>query len=242
MSSLGIFLNSIPQGLSFIVKHRLFGYFLKSGLIALVLLAVVAISSWFLGGFVGSSIAALLPDFGAKNPGILKWTGRLTTFILAFILFKYLVLIATGPLMSALSEKIENKYASGMNRLSMSFTYSMYRGIKLSIRNLAFELILTLLILALNLIPLLSIIVPILLFIIQAYYAGIGVMDYTLERFKSVKGTTRFARNNRIMTTGYGSIYLVLLLIPIVGVFFSPVITTAVSTHGTLDILLKDQT
>ncbi len=242
MSSLGILLNSVPQGLSSIVKHRLFGYFFKSGLIALALLIVVAISSWFVGGFAGSSIAAILPDFGAKNPGLLKWTGRLTTFILAFILFKYLVLIATGPLMSAMSEKIENKHASGMKRLSMSFTYSMYRGIKLSMRNLAFELILTLLILAINLIPMLSIVVPILLFLVQAYYAGIGVMDYTLERFKSVRETTRFARNNRIMTIGYGSIYLVLLLIPIMGVFLSPVITTAISTHGTLDILLKSHT
>jgi len=59
----------------------------------------------------------------------------------------------------------------------------LMRGIRINVRNLLLELLITLPVLLLNLIPVIgSIIATVILFLTQSYYAGFGNMDYTLER------------------------------------------------------------
>ena len=67
-------------------------------------------------------------------------------------------------------------------------------GIRINLRNLGKELLLTIPILIIGLIPVIGIISTVLLFLMQAYYAGFGNMDYTLERHFNYKQSIQFVR------------------------------------------------
>jgi CysZ protein len=87
----------------------------------------------------------------------------------------------------------------------------LIRGLRLAIRNIIRELFFTILLFLVGLIPLFSPFVSIAIFILQAYYAGFGNMDFTLERHFNVKGSVRFVRQHRGIAIGNGAFFLLLL-------------------------------
>jgi len=69
-------------------------------------------------------------------------------------------------------------------------------------------------------------------FLIQAYYAGFGNIDYTLERHLSYKESIAFVKQNRGMAIGNGIIFMLFLLIPFIGfIFVLPLSVTAATTE-----------
>ncbi len=105
------------------------------------------------------------------------------------------------------------------------------RGLRLAIRNIIRELFFTLIILLLGLIPILSPFVAIAIFVVQAYYAGFGNMDYTLERYYRVKGSVDFVRDHKGLAIGNGTVFLLLLLTGIGFLFALPLGTVAATTE-----------
>ena len=139
--------------------------------------------------------------------------------------------------MSKVSEKIEKFYAPNLNHLQLTIAQSLNRALKFSLRSLFFELTYTILISLLGFVPILNLLSVPLLFLVQAYFAGAGNMDITLERFYSIRGSSQFSKKHFLLTIIFGSIFLFMLFIPILGLFIAPVFGTAISTYGTLDIL-----
>ena len=242
MNQISILFNSISKSLASIGRYGLFSYFLLSGLIAFLLFILIGGFSWYIGGILGDQLLDFIPWISEKLGGAGKWTGRLLSIGLGLILYKYILLIATGPLMGKLSEKIESNIAPNLGRLNVNFVETVYRGIKFSLRGLFFEIILTLVVVLIGIIPFVGILSVPLLFLVQSYYAGAGNMDLTLERFLTIKESVKFNRKYRLLTIGYGAIYLTILFIPILGLFLSPVLSTLLSTHGTLAILKQENT
>jgi len=207
--------------------------------------------SALLSGLVGFGIFKLVwkqsDKFGDWISSIYKWelgSNFVSTFsdwiigilllIISAMLFKYIMLVINAPIMSMMSEKIEY-HGTGQKAPSFSIAdtiKSLIRGLRIALRNIVRELFFTGLLLLLGLIPVVGLISAVLIFIVQAYYAGFGNFDYYMERHFSVKESVRFVRKNRLFALANGSIFLGLLAIPVVGVFFSPILCAIAATIG----------
>ena len=224
---------------SFITKHRLHSYFLLSGLISLVLGALIFGLSYILSDDLGALLFKLYPferwsDYVLK---ILNFTAGGMVAILGLVLYKYLLLIAVAPFMSPLSAKVEAILTGDSNEAKFSLKqtgYELVRGIRVSVRNVVREVIITLLLVILGLIPLFTVFVTPLIFLVQAYYAGFGNLDYYLERRANLKQSIAYVRRNRGMAIGNGAGFLLLLLIPVFGLFLAPVMSTVAATRSAI--------
>ena len=122
-----------------------------------------------------------------------------------------------------------------------TFLQQLWRGIKVNGRNLFMELLLTIPLLLLKFIPVINIFSTILLFLVQAYYAGFGNMDYTLERHFKYKESTSFVRKHRGLAIGNGMVFILFLLIPVIGVILVlPLSVTAATTRTVETLQLKN--
>lgn len=145
----------------------------------------------------------------------------------------------SAPFMSPVSEKIEAHYSrhKAHKHRNTSFKDQLWRGIRINVRNLFKELLLTIPILIIGFIPAIGIISTILLFLLQAYYAGFGNMDYTLERHFNYKDSLNFVKKHRRYAIGNGMIFMLFLLIPILGVILVLPFSVTAATSQTVSIL-----
>lgn len=223
--------------LSFISKHRLYSYFLISGIISICLGAFIFGSAFFLSDDLGALLFKLYPferwsDYVLK---ILNFTAGGMVAILGIILYKYLLLICVSPFMGPLSAKVEEILTGESTESKFTLkqvSYEMIRGIRITLRNVFRELGITLLLLILGLIPIFTVFVTPLIFLVQAYYAGFGNLDYYLERRANIKQSVAYVKKNRGMAIGNGAGFLLLLLIPVLGLFLAPVMSTIAATKS----------
>ncbi len=190
---------------------------------------------------------ALADDFGHYISKIWVWEWGKETFflfseilsgllilVLGFILYKHIIMALSAPFMSPVSEKIE-AHLLGINHhkhRNTSFQAQLWRGIRINVRNLLMELLLTIPILILSLIPIINIFTGFLLLMIQSYYAGFGNMDYTLERHFKYRESISFVKQHRGLAIGNGIVFMLFLLIPVVGIILVlPLSVTAASTE-----------
>ena len=209
-------------------------YFLFSGIIGVIIFVVL---SWVI-----KSNCSLLTDMLSRFVTIdIAWlrgvanlfSGALMTLFF-LIVYKYLVLICTAPLMSRLSAELEMHH-SGIPTASDGFVSDLIRGIRISVRNIFRELGLSLIILVISFFPMIGIISSPMIFLIQGFYAGFGNFDYWAERHLTYRGTVDYMRDHKIMLTSHGMIFVLLLAIPIVGAIIGPPLATAASTMHALE-------
>ncbi len=226
-------------------EYKLWKYFLIPSLISLTLGIAIFTSAYYTGSyFFGKIDLWLQSDFFTRFAileKILQYLGSFLSGILIVIptlfIFKYLVIIVNGPFMAPLSEKVEkiiygelpSTSGTGISRLG----YSIVRGLKFNIALIFREIILTLIISIISL-PL-GVITPFLLFIIQAYYAGRGNMDYAMERYFDHSESLRFSKMQRGTAIGNGIPFILLLYIPILGFILAPPLSTIAVTKETLE-------
>ena len=99
----------------------------------------------------------------------------------------------------------------------------IWRGIKLSMRNSIKQFGLIILITGVSFIPVLSIITPLLTFIVLAYYNGILMMDYSLERNGyTIDESRTIYKENKSLLFALGLGFMFILLIPVIGWFLAP--------------------
>lgn len=219
-----------------ISRYNLWGYVLVPGLISLLLGIGIFSGAWAASDNIGAWLISFYPfEWGAEwIASVANVFGGLVVVALGLILFKYIVMIVASPFMSFLSESIEKKMVGGeapKPNLQMIIS-DMVRGIRLALRNIFRELFFTVIILILGvLLPFLSPFVAIIIFIIQAYYAGFGNMDFTLERYYRVGGSVSFVRQYRGLALGNGTVFMLLLMTGIGFLFALPLGTVAATTE-----------
>lgn len=217
-----------------ISQLKLWKYFIVPVLISILTAILIGVEVYVLYDNVGSVIAKLwIWDWGKEGfTAISNFVGGIIVLVLGLILYKHIIMAFSAPFMSPVSEKIEYHYYGETKHLhrKTSNTEQLIRGIRINIRNLFRELLLTFPILLLKFIPVVNIFSTILLFIVQAYYAGFGNMDYTLERHLNYKESINFVRKNKGFAIGNGIVFMLFLLIPVIGIIIVlPLSVTAAS-------------
>jgi CysZ protein len=220
---------------------KLWRYFIIPILISLITAIFIGFEAYVLSDNVGSYISEIwIWDFGKETfTSISNFIGGLIVLIIGLIFYKHIIMALSAPFMTPVSEKIEHYFYGDLKHLHRKTTNTeqLIRGIKINARNLFKELLITLPILLLKFIPIVNIFSTLLLFIVQAYYAGFGNIDYTLERHLDYHKSLDFVGKNKGFAIGNGIVFMLFLLIPIIGiVLVLPLSVTAASTR-TLKIL-----
>lgn len=231
------------KAFALISKLNLWRYFVIPIIISVVIAIVIFTTAYGLSDNIG----AFISDFWIWNWGkeIFEAIGVIIGWVviiaLGLIVYKHIVMALSAPFMSSVSEKIE-AHILGIKHHHRNSTFSeqLWRGIRLNTRNLMMELFLTIPILFLKFIPVINIFSTALLFLVQAYYAGFGTMDYTLERHYGYKESIQFVRKNRGSAIGNGAIYLLLLFIPVLGVIIALPYAVTSSSLRTIETIQKN--
>jgi len=222
------------EAFSYISKMKLGRYFFYSGLIGLAVMAGMAGAVYFLAPILSkllSGWADLDLDFGWFD-GVTGVLSYLASSVFFLLVFKYLMLIFTAPLMSKLSEEVE-LYLSGDPKRELSIYNTIgeiLRGARISLRNVTREIGLTVLLFLIGLFPVVGVIAAPLLLMVQGYYAGFGNLDFWAERHYDYRNTIKYMSINKGMCIGNGLPYILLLAIPIIGVFLAPPLATIAGT------------
>ena len=227
-----------------ISKLKLWKYFIIPMLISLVVFVLVFVSAYGLSDNLGEWMAGIWPwEFGRETfTSISTFIGGIVIFTIGLITYKHIIMALASPFMSPVSEKIETYFTGqpATNSVNTSFAKQTIRGLRIGLRNLSKELIYTLPILLLKFIPVVNIFSTALLFLVQAYYAGFSNMDYTLERHFSYKDSVAFIRKNRGLAIGNGIGFLLLLLIPLIGVILVLPLSVTSASVIAVDLLYDD--
>lgn len=224
--------------LQLISKLKLWKYFGVPIVISIFTATIIIISAYTFSDNIALYIAKLwVWDWGRETVFIISeiFSG-LIILVLGFILYKHIVMALSAPFMSPVSEKIEAHLLGNQNFIprKTNFYQQLGRGIKINLRNLTMELLLSIPILIIGFIPIVGIASAFILFLVQAYYAGFGNMDYTLERHFNYKESIKFVKQNRGLAIGNGMVFMLFLLIPVLGIIMVlPLSVTAASTETT---------
>ncbi len=223
-----------------IAKYRLWSYLLIPGLIGMLIGGGILAGAWTASDDLGGILISWYPENWWGSEGLAQFgdvLGGVLVAALGLLLFKYILLVAVSPFMSLLSEKIENKITG---EASSTFSFNLFlqqagRSLHLNLRNISREIILTIILWTLSLSGILAPVTTALLFAISAYYAGFGILDYTMERHLNYRNSLNFVHSNRGLTLGIGLGFMLILLIPFVGFFFAATFATIASVKPILD-------
>jgi CysZ protein len=231
---------SYLRALAVLRKYNLGRYFVITGVGSLIIGVIVM--SVIYGNYdeVGALISNAWPwEWGAE--WVSKIAGGLSFAVMALlflIIYKYLIFILLAPIMSLVSQRVENHEKGGIHNSGINVIGEMIRGVRIALRNILRELFFTIILLIASLIlPIFSWLTSVLILIIQAYYAGFGNMDYTLERYYNTHQSVVFIRENRGFAVGNGLVFLLLLAVPVLGIFLAPFLGAVGATLGTLNRL-----
>ena len=233
-------LKAYLEAYEVISRLKLWRFFLIPMLISvLIFLSIVLVSISF-SDEIGLYISSFWSwDFGKETINTVSMIlGGIILISIGLILFKHLVMILSAPFMGPISKKIEDDFTGVTSQTQVSSPLTlMFRSIKISSRNLFRELLLSIPILILGLIPLIGFFSLFLLFLMQAYFAGFGNMDYTLERHFSYQKSIQFVKANKGIAIGNGLVFMLFLLIPFVGVIFIIPFSVTSATISTVKII-----
>jgi len=221
---------------------RLWRYFMVPILISILTAVGLGLLAYGWSDDIGYYISKIWPwQWGSETfLTIGNVLGGLIVLSLGIIVYRHIVMALSAPFMSPVSEKIE-AHLLGVDRKhlhsSVNFSAQLMRGIRINVRNLVRELVLTVPLLLIGLIPLFTPFTTVIIFLIQSYFAGFGNMDYTLERHYKYAQSVRFVKSNRGIALGNGIGFMLILLVPGIGfILVLPLAVTAASIDTVKEI------
>jgi CysZ protein len=243
-----ISIESYFKAHAFIRKHKLWKWIILPGIIYAILFGV---SMYFFSKSANAAIEWLTIETGLQHwlnrlqdswigflftvGGIMIW---LIMMLFYFSLFKYIWLIAGSPIFSFLSERT----ASIINGQNTSFSFKQFitdviRGVRMAVRNTVWQTVYILSIIFLSLLPLVGWISPIVAILVECYYYGFSMLDYTCEREKmSASKSIDFIGNHKGLAIGNGIVFYLMHCVLIVGWILAPAYAVIAATISMYEV------
>lgn len=245
LKELIIAIQSYAQAHQFILQHKLWKWILIPGILYTILfLSGMYYFGQTAGDFIEwmtlkTGLRGWIDQFSNSFVGFLFVFGTallwLILMLLYFSLFKFLFLIVGSPLFAFLSEKT----ASIIEGKDFPFSFSqlakdIMRGIKIALRNSVWQTVYVLSILLLSLIPLIGWLTPILAILVECYYYGFSMLDYSMERQKKTPAESIFyIGNHKGLAIGNGFIFYLMHMLPVIGWILAPAYAVVAATLST---------
>ncbi len=241
-----ISIQSYFQAHEFIRQHKLWKWIIIPGIFYAVLFAI---SMYFFGKSANSVIAYLTIETGLQTwltklessllgflftvAGIILW---LILMLLYFSLFKYIWLIVGAPVFSYLSEKTSAIIEGKESKFELKqYLSDVSRGIKMAARNTIWQTVYIFSIFFLSFLPIVGWASPILAALIECYYYGFSMLDYSCERNKMSTGQSiEFIGQHKGLAIGNGIIFYLMHFVVVIGWVLAPayaVIAGTISMH-----------
>ncbi len=222
-------ISSYSDAFGFIKKNKWWSLFFLS---VLLFLGVLLICIFFAYGGVNVFIDWLFSfellksfaDFTKEHSWIasgFKIALFITVLFLFISLYKFLFLALAAPLFAYIAGKAHAKITGiEIPFSSAQFIADIFRGIRISIRNFVRQLFFTLILFLLSFIPIVGLLFSFLIILLDCYYFGFSMLDYSCELEKmNVKNSVSFIKKNRGLAIGNGLIvYLSFIIIPLFGI------------------------
>ncbi|MBC2856785.1 MAG: EI24 domain-containing protein [Cetobacterium sp.] len=241
IKSIRYIIQSYIEAFSIIEKGNLKKFYFLPGLISIALFILLYYFSSYISFSLFNQIERIVNIKQYSNLAllVLKLLVLVIGFLVYFLIYKSLLLIILSPFLSYISERTESTLTGVSFKFSLKENIKfVFRGILLSSRYFAIEILGTIFILLLGFIPVVNLFAPLLLLLLQGYFSGASFADYTLERKgMSHKDSSNFSKKHFTFSLINGIIFLFLFLIPIIGIFIAPLLTCVATTIGTLKLL-----
>lgn len=229
-----IAIQSYGQAHRFIRKHKLWKWIIIPGVIYMLLFCI---SMYFFANSASEVVEFLLIKTGLKGwitgmkstlaeflvtiGGIMLW---LLLMLFYFSLFKFIWLIVGSPIFALLSEKTESLKEGKSYPFNIhQFIRDVVRGIGIALRNTVWQTVYILSLILLSFIPVIGWVVPVFGLLIECYYYGFSMLDYSCERHHlSAAESIQFIGQRKGLAIANGVIFYFLHLIPIAGWIVAP--------------------
>lgn len=237
-----IALQSYRDAHRFIVKHRLWKWILLPGILYALLFFFSMYFFWITSRGVieyalsSSGLTSWLLQFKESFLGLIilfiRIGVQLILFFFYFSLFKYMFLIVGSPLFAYLSEKT----AAIMEEKEYPFSFSqllkdMARGVSIAVRNGLWQTVYSISILVISFIPIVGLATAVMAFLIECYYLGFSMLDYSCERNKlSTNQSIEFIGKHKGLAIGNGIVFYMMHLVIIVGWVLAPAYAVIAAT------------
>jgi len=226
----------------FIQKHKLFKWIVIPGIIYTILFFVGMYFFWQSSDSVVSWISSQLRIENWLQRQSNQWlsfffvmTGmmlRLILLLFYFSFFKYVILIIGSPLFAYLSEKTE----AIIEEKEYSFNWSLVkkdciRSIKLDLRNCGWQSVYLFSLILLSLVPVIGWITPVIALLMECYYFGFSMLDYSFARVNFTPAQSiAFTARHKGLAIGNGLLFYVMHIV----IFLAPayaIIAATLSVH-----------
>ena len=230
------------QAHRFIIKHKLWKWILIPG--------IIYTTMFIFGMYFFSHTSSDFIEWIILKTGLKQWLDRINNIFVGFLftigglllwfilmlfyfsLFKYIFLIVGSPLFAYLSERTE-AIIEGRN---FPFNFNQFlkdikRGMIIAGRNSLWQTVYVLSILLLGLIPFIGWLTPVLAVLVECYYYGFSMLDYSMERHKKTAAESIFfIGTHKGLAVGNGLVFYMMHLLPIVGWILAPAYSVVAAT------------
>ncbi len=237
-----IAVQSWPEAYRFVLENRLLRWIILPGIIYAFLFIV---GMYFFWHSSDNAVSWISRQWGIESwlqKTRSEWLSfffvmmgmmlRLVLVLFYFSLFKYLILIIGSPVFAYLSEKTEAIKEGKAHTFNWrDLKKDAYRGVQLALRNASWQSFYLVSLMLLSLLPLVGWITPVIAVLMECYYFGFSMLDYSFARNNfTLAQSIQFTGRHKGLAIGNGLLFYLMHIV----VFLAPayaVIAATLSVH-----------